>query len=158
MKRKPETLFRHFSTHQFLKLRATRTFARNMPEFRIARRDATDNGRRKYYTSVAVFRLQFSLIRGFGGLLKKLSARLRRQSSQSARSAASNRDDKSEAESHLRSVRVSQKISKLSPRAIFNIKRKRRVGFDSWLLKPLCCGSSASRRITRIHNYIYLLI
>lgn len=53
-----------------------------------------------------VLQPQFSPIRGFGGLLKKLSARVQRQSSQSVRSAASNRSDKSEAESHLRASRV----------------------------------------------------
>jgi hypothetical protein len=51
IKPNPETLFRRFSTHQFSKLRARAELSpENMTEFRIARSDATDNGRRKYYT------------------------------------------------------------------------------------------------------------
>lgn len=98
-------------------------FRGNTPEFRIAQSDASDNGRRKYYTPcLSRSDLNF-LLSTVSAVYWKSWARMRRQSSQSARSAASNWSDKSEVESHLRFARVSWKISKFSPGAIFNIKQ-----------------------------------
>lgn len=74
-----------------------------------------DNGRRKYYISPesSLSDLNF-LSSAVSAVYWKSSARVRRQSSQSARSAASNRSDKSKAESHLRSACEKSWRSRLS--------------------------------------------
>jgi len=72
-----ETLFRRFSTHQFSKLCARasnflRGTCRNFELREVTRRIMAEESITP--PPVVVSRPQFSLIRGFGGLLKKLSA------------------------------------------------------------------------------------
>lgn len=103
----PGTLFQRFLTHQFSKLRANRTSAETRRNFELreatrrimVEESITSRRSRRFPTSI------FSHPR-FRRFIEK-AQRVWRQSSQSVRSAASNRGDKSKTESHLGPVRVS---------------------------------------------------
>lgn len=125
IKRNPGILF--FDTFWRINFRSyasASNFRGNTTEFRIARSDAMDNGRRKYYTS-AGRRSPTSIFPypRFRRFIEKAG----REYGVKVRNplGAQHLSDKSEAESHLRKACVLQKVFSGSS-AIFNIKQNAR--------------------------------